>query len=309
LFLGPVSVIVDPTAHVTLVRLRQVQAKFTPKLTNRKGPPITSSYFVLAESLTSADSSPAALFARSIQHVINGFVPHDYYLRVANNAVVNPKSSREYGSALRDFVRVDANPLADLLRVATTTDDLRDRWNGINTFASLGVSTTVHAVGNIATVRRPQIQSISDDLRESVAQALVSELASQVSARAQTATHITGERCQVLETWCDLDLPNPLVGELIEFFSQEPAAGVSECVGNAFTSRRTLQREMTRTGLSITSLRTAVRLSVAGNRLRSNGQSITEIAHQTGFFDSAHFVRAWKQSCGLTPSQYRSIAL
>ena len=32
--------------------------------------------------------------------------------------------------------------------------------------------------------------------------------------------------------------------------------------------------------------------------------SLTEIGHQFGYFDQAHFIRSFKKACGVTPSDY-----
>ena len=48
------------------------------------------------------------------------------------------------------------------------------------------------------------------------------------------------------------------------------------------------------------------RLSVAKNLLISSPESsISEIAHFTGFYDSAHFSKVFKQSFGMTAKEFR----
>ncbi|MEO8901771.1 MAG: helix-turn-helix domain-containing protein, partial [Polyangiaceae bacterium] len=44
-------------------------------------------------------------------------------------------------------------------------------------------------------------------------------------------------------------------------------------------------------------------------QLRQPAGSVTDIAHRCGFFDSAHFVRAWRRACSMAPSAYRDLAV
>lgn len=59
-------------------------------------------------------------------------------------------------------------------------------------------------------------------------------------------------------------------------------------------------------GISISEYILNYRLSVAKNLLLSSPESsISEIAHFTGFYDSAHFSKAFKQSFGITAKEFR----
>jgi len=48
-----------------------------------------------------------------------------------------------------------------------------------------------------------------------------------------------------------------------------------------------------------------VRLNAAKTLLMTTNRSITDIAAQTGFYDHAHFIRAFRASTGTTPAAYR----
>jgi AraC-like DNA-binding protein len=48
-----------------------------------------------------------------------------------------------------------------------------------------------------------------------------------------------------------------------------------------------------------------MRLEYAEFLLRKTEQTVTEIASATGFCDSSHFVRAFKERRGMTPSVFR----
>lgn len=52
----------------------------------------------------------------------------------------------------------------------------------------------------------------------------------------------------------------------------------------------------------------AVRLTIAGYRLRHCDESIAATAQAAGFFDSAHLNHAWAAACDIVPSAYRVLA-
>ena len=51
------------------------------------------------------------------------------------------------------------------------------------------------------------------------------------------------------------------------------------------------------------------RVQVARRLLRETQQSVTEIAHATGFYDASHFSRVFSRVTGLTPMRYRKSAM
>lgn len=73
-------------------------------------------------------------------------------------------------------------------------------------------------------------------------------------------------------------------------------------------SLRALQRHLARAGLSWPRLMRAARLRQACGRLLSGPAALTEIAHDAGFADQAHFTRCFRRAAGMSPSVYRRIA-
>ena len=51
---------------------------------------------------------------------------------------------------------------------------------------------------------------------------------------------------------------------------------------------------------------TKQRIDTAGNMLLNTGYSVSDIAFKTGFYDSAHFSRAFSKIHGISPSEYRN---
>jgi AraC-like DNA-binding protein len=58
-------------------------------------------------------------------------------------------------------------------------------------------------------------------------------------------------------------------------------------------------------GMTPLAYRTAVRMRAARTLLCESDLSITEIAARVGYSDSVHFGKQFKQSCGMTPRDYR----
>jgi AraC-like DNA-binding protein len=68
--------------------------------------------------------------------------------------------------------------------------------------------------------------------------------------------------------------------------------------------QRTLERRLREEGLTAETIRMATRLIRATKRLRSS-DSLTAIAMEVGFSDQAQMTRAFRFSCGMTPSLLR----
>lgn len=71
--------------------------------------------------------------------------------------------------------------------------------------------------------------------------------------------------------------------------------------------KRRLERHFSRAvGLSPTLASRMIRLEHAEFLLRSTDRSVTAIAVESGFCDSSHFIRAFRQRRGVTPASYRA---
>jgi AraC-like DNA-binding protein len=73
-----------------------------------------------------------------------------------------------------------------------------------------------------------------------------------------------------------------------------------------YYSRRHLNRKSQSIfGISAEELITYKKFLHAVRQLHSNHYSLTEIAHESGFFDQAHFCRTFKSYSGITARQYK----
>ncbi|HEX2316047.1 MAG TPA: helix-turn-helix domain-containing protein [Thermomonospora sp.] len=76
-------------------------------------------------------------------------------------------------------------------------------------------------------------------------------------------------------------------------------------------SLRHLQKLFAEQGLTVSGLIRRERLELCRRRLEDaahTGMSVTEIAHQAGFRDSAHFSRVFKAAYGVSPREHRMLA-
>lgn len=80
---------------------------------------------------------------------------------------------------------------------------------------------------------------------------------------------------------------------------------LTECARALHMSSATLQRHLAREGLSFQSLKDELRRDLAIQRLNTSRVSLTALAGELGFADSASFQRAFKKWTGGAPGLYR----
>jgi transcriptional regulator GlxA family with amidase domain len=106
----------------------------------------------------------------------------------------------------------------------------------------------------------------------------------------------------------DLATDDPLVKRALLLMQQtiDTPLSVAETARRLGVSRRRLERHFQQAvGMAPTLSYKIMRLEHAEFLLRQSNQSVTEIAAATGFCDSSHFVRAFRQKCGITPAMFR----
>ena len=255
--------------------------------TNVTSAPI--SYRLLHDALGS-DDDPCMLFARAVRRTVQGFVPHAVYAAAAAASVPVP---------LRQVARelaLEANPLAALFAQAGGADSLRQRWNGFNATARLGVRTHIEA---IAVVRRTAGDGRGAALRAELIAACIEAL--------NDAAALAAPRADLRQGWHEAQ-GGGVPAELLALLYGEPGRPLAEAARGLGCAPRTVQRALARLGLTYDVLRQAVRLTIAGRLLRDGTVTVTAAAHVAGFYDAAHLNRAWRMACDITPLRYRALA-
>lgn len=87
--------------------------------------------------------------------------------------------------------------------------------------------------------------------------------------------------------------------------SGPPLPSLSELALQRHVSERTLRRQLLQEGVRWRDLLTEVKMALAKQYLMSGQDNITAIALRLGYNDSANFARAFRQHCGMSPSQWR----
>ncbi|MDH6231915.1 transcriptional regulator GlxA family with amidase domain [Mesorhizobium soli] len=109
----------------------------------------------------------------------------------------------------------------------------------------------------------------------------------------------------------DLTTDDALVRKALLLMQQNIDAPLSaaEIARRLGASRRQLERHFqANVGMAPTLAYKIMRLEYAEFLLRHTGQSVTEIATSTGFCDSSHFIRAFRERRGTTPAAFRMAA-
>jgi AraC-like DNA-binding protein len=70
-------------------------------------------------------------------------------------------------------------------------------------------------------------------------------------------------------------------------------------------SKRSLQRRLTETGTRYSEVLDQARFNAASELLQDPDIKITDVAHELGYSDSAHFTRAFRRTAGIAPRTYR----
>jgi len=261
------------------------------------------SYHLLAESF-SDDDDPASLLRWLVGRVVNGLVDHDDYClsieRAARQRHAMPRAERR----MRQLMALDVNPIASLMRTAPDAAAFQRRWNGFNQMAPLGVRTQVCHDTGLQLRRETRVPGLHEEMRYEAGAACVAQL---VAERARPRQGEDTAAPRLIQHIGNLTCDNRALHDGANALCANPFAELGDCAVAVGCSRRTLQRAFSHAGTSFRLLRQAVRLTLAGDAMRAGVPSMTEVAHASGFFDSAHFAHAWKQSCGLTPLQYRSL--
>lgn len=107
------------------------------------------------------------------------------------------------------------------------------------------------------------------------------------------------------------DLLRRLEEEILKRLGK-PKLSVEELANELFVSRSTLYRATAKAGTTVEKMIMSLRLSWAKKMLDEHcmsGKTLTDIAHEVGFCDQAHFSRSFKKAFGISPSDYREKSL
>ena len=215
-----------------------------------------------------------------------GFVSHASYTAAAAGAGLRPSEAKR---RLRAHFAHDANPIAALFRNAGAS--FERRWNALNGSLPLGVATFAGG----PSIRRQPRDGTDCAVRARLAAECI-ELSNITFAEPTLPLSATADALG----WAT-------VAEIMASLYAEPALDTVRAARVLGCSVRTLQRELATCRLRFTLVRQAIRISIAGFRLRSLNEPSTETAMAAGFYDAPHFNHAWRAACEMSPRSYRRL--
>lgn len=93
--------------------------------------------------------------------------------------------------------------------------------------------------------------------------------------------------------------------QVLQTYIQERDLSIEFAAELCNTSKRSLQRKLTEANTRYSEVLDCVRFDVASEMLQNAEIKVTDIAHQLGYSDSAHFSRAFRRVSGVNPRAYR----
>lgn len=105
---------------------------------------------------------------------------------------------------------------------------------------------------------------------------------------------------------------DPMLQRVMQFVEENISnseAGVGDMAAAAAVSRSGLQRKVKQTmGITPQDLLREARIKRACQLLRQTDKTVAEVAYACGFSDPKYFSRSFKQSTGLSPTEYKTQA-
>lgn len=125
-------------------------------------------------------------------------------------------------------------------------------------------------------------------------------------------TTSTQERIQAFETFLfGLLTESKVIDQIVKttvdvIYEKSGHVKLSEIVGNDKTQRKRLERQFKKhIGLSPKQLGKVIRMQAALSLLlNKDGQSLTDIAYSSNYYDQSHFIRDFKEFTGKTPKDF-----
>ena len=254
--------------------------------------------------------APIQLFAQSLQFAHVGHVPYERHVFACEHAQSKGWTEGALIKRVAESLSLDINPLVQLASLVPDLSGFGAAFNLYNSRSNLGWRTLLDFKNDRELAVTRERFSLSDGVELSIAKdctlACAEVLIDGVDQRGRGRS---------------IDLIAPSVSALVErlglsatpfweaslFFESEPEGKVSDLANQLGCSARTLNRAFDAHGVRATELKQVVML-IKASRMFALPLTLTEIAHECGYFDLAHFTRSFKRSVGVTPSAMRKAA-
>lgn len=262
------------------------------------------SYHVVVHAMEArAGIAPLARFWMALRHAQDGHLPYQRYHQAGLRRAARGCTVSQVEASVRDWIGTDLNPAVQAIRLATSYEAVVQGFNAYNQASSKAVNTQVEwkkgAAGFNYVARRKLLQTeVDPEPCRMGTLAMVQWLFADVGRRQAAEGLSVGEVAQRLA------VQSTASAQAAEVFERRGNITIPELARELGCGQRTLERRLKQEGGSAEVLRASTRL-VAATRALTSSMSLTEIAFETGFSDSAHMSRAFKAACGMSPSVLR----
>lgn len=269
-------------------------------------------YHVVVNALEArAGWTPAMRFASVIASTINCHLPYQRFHAAGIGRRREGMTEGVVDRMVREWLQFDANPGFQILTGLADIGNAVAASNAYLQAAPLGVRSALllsskgPRANGLSMQRSMQVSATDPSLcRAGVLVAFEAAL-EKVRSNAIAAQQPTVRQLSVFAQ--DLGVTSMAAAELAVVFEREGSIPIGQAARHLGCHQRTLGRRLREEGVTAEAVRQAARLLDATARLRSTA-SLTTIAVETGFSDLAHMSRAFRTSCGQSPSLLRASA-
>jgi AraC-like DNA-binding protein len=255
--------------------------------------------------------TPLSRFAATVTHVLDGHLPYSRY-HAAGRARQNEGAGEGVIERMvREWLATDLNPVVQVVRSLNQTTNVIQGYNAYNASAQLGVKTRVstlrrrNADDSLVVVKRDLLSTKVDPEPCRVGTIVVFDYLLGIVQRNEKE-QLSPKPFSLVDIANYLGVAGSAAGDVALVFQSEGGISVPELAKELGCHQRTLARRLRQEGLTAELLRLASRLIRATTLLKSD-DSLTTIAADVGFADQAHMTRAFRASCGMTPSMLRAL--
>ena len=266
-------------------------------------------YHTVVHALEAASNwTPQRRFASAIAHSINGHLPYERYNAAGRSRKKANTGTGEIERMVQEWLATDLNPAVQSMRSVNKTSKALRAYNAYNASANLAVRTNAAfdpALSKTsALIAKRDVLSVQVD-PETCRVGTISALNTLMDIVAFNEREKLAPKIYSLsDIAIHLGVSHSASADVALIFEQEGYVPVGEVARMIGCHQRTLERRLREEGLTAETIRMATRLIRATKRLRSS-DSLTAIAMEVGFSDQAQMTRAFRSSCGMTPSLIR----
>ena len=267
-------------------------------------------YHVVVHALEGrAGWTPASRFAAAVAHVNDGHLPYARHHAAGRARAIEGATEGQIERAVHEFLLADLTAGVRVIVGLATPAVVVEGFNAYNASAGVAVRTNVSMPGGgdrapVVARREMRVDAADPHACRVGTLAMFDGLLAAVERNARIGAPA---RQPSLSTLADmLGTRGSAAAESSLIFEAEGAMPIAKLARKLGSHQRSLERKLKAEGLTAESLRQAVRMIRATDRLGS-ADSLTTIAIEEGFSDLSHMTRSFKTSAGLQPSMLRKL--